>query len=132
MRYCSSECQDKLIRKINTERYGVEIGSQSIEARKKLSKASLASMDKRKETCMSRYGVPYTSQVPEIRAKITKSVNSPEYRQKLEAQYLAKYGVTNPAQLPEIHVKQKNSEHVAPQGWGRATPSWRIQPDPVV
>lgn len=106
---CSPECKDKLTRQTNIDRYGVEVGSQSPEARQKLSEAYFNSLELRLANSMEKYGVPYTSQAPEIREKLSKTISSPEYQKKMVDIYMEKYGVSNPSQLREVHIKKWNS-----------------------
>ena len=102
---CSPECRDKLTRQTNMELYGVEIGSQSKQAREKLSRAYYTGNSARVQTCIDRYGVPNSSQSVVIREKIANTVKSKECQKKIFDTCMQKYGVPHSSQSPDVHKK---------------------------
>ena len=106
---CSPECKDKLTRQTNLRLYGVEIGSQSFQARKKLSAAYQASCDSRVQTCLRKYGTVNPAISDTVRQQIANTVASDDCQQKIADTCLKKYGVRHSSQSSEVHRKQWNT-----------------------
>lgn len=106
---CSMECRDKLSRQTNMTKYGVEVGSQSQQAREKLSKAYYIGETARIQTCLDRYGVPNSSKSEVIRKKISNTVKSAKCQQQISDTCMKKYGVRHSSQSPEVH--RRNWSH---------------------
>ena len=102
---CSKECVRALVRKINLEKYGVEVASKSEEVRAKLSKRSIETMEQRKKTNLERYGVEYVVKLPEVREKISNTVKSKECQRKIRQTMIERYGVPFSMQSPELLAK---------------------------
>lgn len=104
-RTCSIECTTR--RRANTciERYGVSIASQAESARNKLRERAKENERSRKYNCLLKYGVDNVAKVPEIKAKISNTLRSSTYQDKIKESTLRRYGVTHTSQLPSTHRK---------------------------
>lgn len=103
---CSEACKLELTRQTNLVRYGVEVSSQSVQAKEKLSAAYYAGAADRIKSNLAKYGVPYTAQIPEVRKRISATVKSAECQQRIQETCLQRYGVPSASQSPEVHRKQ--------------------------
>ena len=103
---CSEVCRMELTRQTNLARYGVEVGSQSAQAKEKLSAAYYLSESARQQTCLVRYGTSNPTLSDTVRQKISESVSAESCQQKIADTCLSKYGVRHSSQSSEIHRKQ--------------------------
>ena len=59
----------------------------------------------RKYNCLLKYGVDNVAKVPEIKAKISNTLRSSTYQDKIKESTLRRYGVNHTSQLPSTHRK---------------------------
>ncbi|HUM42288.1 MAG TPA: hypothetical protein PKI14_05000 [Fervidobacterium sp.] len=82
--------------------------------------SSPEAVQKRKKTCLKRYGTEYPAMNPDVREKAKKtliekySLDSPEkvsqfYKEKLNKSVMNKYGVENISQIPSVRLKAAKS-----------------------
>lgn len=104
-RTCSMECTTR--RRSNTciERYGVPTASQIESARHKLRERAKENEESRKHNCLLKYGVDNVAKVPEIKTRISNTIRSSTYQNRIKESNLRRYGVTHISQLPETHRK---------------------------
>lgn len=115
------------IEKTMLERYGVEHALQSNEFIEKYKKSMLEKpeeelremKDKRKKTCLEKYGCVNPMQNKDVQEKskqtclekygVDHHLKSPEFRKKIEGIVMDKYGVTNVLYLPEVQAKKQKT-----------------------
>lgn len=71
--------------------------------------AGVYGKDKRKETCLEKYGTENPAQNIEIRQKISNSIKSEECQEKTKQTNLIKYGVDNVFKRPENQEKARKA-----------------------
>lgn len=97
---CCAKCQPIKNKLCCLDKYGVDNGSKTQEAK-----------DKIREVSLEKYGVDNPAKSPEARQKISEKSkeNAKEARIKTEATWLKKYGTTNLMEVPEIKQRQRES-----------------------
>ena len=95
-RVCSYQCSYKDPRRINKLK---KIGVSKREERN----------EKRRKTCLAKYGVESTLQLPEVREKCIETIKSPNVIHKREQTNLKRYGAKNPMQNKEVQNKVKKT-----------------------
>lgn len=97
---CCVKCQPIKNKLCYLDKYGVDNGSKTQEAK-----------DKIKEVSLEKYGVDNPSKSAQARQKISmkSKENAKETRIKAEATWLAKYGTTNIMEVPEIKRRQQDT-----------------------
>lgn len=103
---CSIACRNKLKEQSNISKYGVSNPNQLPENRERFRKQAIENSDKRKQTCLERYGVEYASKNQEIRDKISATVNSEECKEQTIETNRRKFGVDHPMQVDTIKNRQ--------------------------
>lgn len=110
-KYCSKKCFSQYMRN-STKNYRAHCTEED-EARR---------LEKYRQTCLEKFGVPSASQCREIQDKIKATTlerygcenasQSEEIKKKKEDTLLSKYGKTNPFEIPEVQerIKQTNIE----------------------
>ncbi len=104
---------------INTHKEALKISMNSDDVRDKLKRSYQNSIEKRKETCIERYGHEYASQSSEFKDKIKKTsiekygsehfLSSNVIKEKRINTIQNKYGVENISQVKEIRDKIENT-----------------------
>ena len=78
--------------------------------REKCSKKSCKSVsDRRKATCIERYGVDTYINLPKIQEKALKKASSKESREKVKKTVQDRYGVDNISHIPEVKIKKQET-----------------------
>lgn len=97
---CCAKCQPIKNKLCCLDKYGVDNGSKTQEAK-----------DKIKEASLEKYGVDNPAKSAQVRRKISvkSKENAKEARAKAEVTWLTKYGTTNIMEVPEIKQRQRNS-----------------------
>lgn len=97
---CCAKCQPIKNKLCCLDKYGVNNGSKTQEAK-----------DKIKEVALEKYGVDNPAKSVQVKQKISEKSkeNSKEARIKAEATCLEKYGTTNIMEVPEIKQRQQDS-----------------------
>lgn len=97
---CCTKCQSIKNKFCCLDKYGVDNGSKTQEAK-----------DKIKETSLEKYGVDNPAKSTQVRQKISEKSkeNAKESRTKAEATCLERYGTTNIMEVPEIRQRQQES-----------------------
>lgn len=113
---CSTECTNKLREQTCLDKYNVSVVSQSDIVKSKLHDSAVASESYKIQTIQEKYGTQYTNvaQIPEVRMKIQKRINSPECKQATAETNLQRYGVPFAMQSCELRSKQsRNSSNIS-------------------
>lgn len=97
---CCAKCQPIKNKLCCLDKYGVDNGSKTQEAK-----------DKIREVCLEKYGVDNPSKFVQVKQKISmkSKENAKEVRVKAEATCLEKYGTTNAMEVPEIKRHQQDA-----------------------
>lgn len=106
---CSKECTKELRRRTSRVNYGTDVPSQSDEVRKKLSESGFRSVEKRKQTCLDRYGYEHAAQSPVLRQQISNTVKSDSCQKKIQTTIFAKYKVKYAMQNKGLREKQNRN-----------------------
>lgn len=103
---CSNTCRMKLREQTNLLKYGVTSPNKIPENRERFRKQTLANANKRKQTCLERYGVEYSSQNREIRDRISATVKSNECKEQTLETNRRKFGADHAMQIDSIKSAQ--------------------------
>ena len=112
VRTCSQTCRNKLRKLTCNEKYSVDVASKSDVVKKKVSRSTILSLDKRKQTCMKIYGTENPAQSKIIRDKISATMASPNSQAKFKSTMQKRYGVDYAAQHKEIRHKQQSHYNI--------------------
>jgi hypothetical protein len=115
-------CKNCNMRSSMLEKYGVENFSQSDIAKSKIKAVSQETIEKRKRTCLEKYGVENPFQSPEIIEKSKQKIiekygyyggqlHTKNAQEKRKRTCLEKYGVENPLQSKKIQNKISPNRH---------------------
>lgn len=103
---CSVACRNKLTEQTHILKYGVTNPNKLPENRERFRQQTIANADKRKQTCLERYGVAYASQNQGVRDRISSTVNSEECKARTFETNRRKFGADHAMQVDAIKNAQ--------------------------